>query len=386
MNTSVTKASADVGNSSTKIIVTDGLIKRARKQPSVISYLPVVPKFEDDELDLLVTNLHKNIVVHVTSDSVAQNGLFAVGELANVHGGIGFNVRHHVKSERDITIIQPLAMASVTAIQNVFAETGKLPKTLEINLEYATAIPVVDYTKATAKQLENRLIGNHLMIVYVSEDHRVTVSINVVEAKVVQEGIPGFYALVNLPPSFFEAYNERYKVNFTGENFAGRKLLFIDIGEGTMELIYIVDGKPIVIKSDGVRVGVGHASEKALTSFKHHYKIKSALTRSKFMDKVLNHNDKWHDEASQELKTALFEQEQEIFDNIVDTIENVLSHDLDDVVVFGGGTNVFTNLEDQLINYTKRYKMRVLWIQGKESSLLNAIGLDELNNNVFFKK
>lgn len=380
------KASADVGNSSTKVIVVDDVAKKARKQPTVISYLPVVPKFEDEELNTLVSNLHKNIVVHVTSPSISQNGLFAVGEIANVYGGSGFNIKHHKKAERDLTIIQPLAMIATTAVQNAFAQNNELPTVITMDLEYATAIPVVDYSKVDAKALEGRLTGTHVLIVYVGEGLQVQVTINVTDVKVVQEGIPAFYALVEGHASMFETYNKRYNTHFTGQDFAKRKILFVDVGDGTTELIAIVNGKPVVTKSGGVRLGVGHASEKALIAFKTKYKFNADLTRSTFMEKVLNKHDKWHDEASRELKLAVHEQEQKTLDAIIETIENVLLSDLDDVVVFGGGTNVFTNLEKQLVDYTNRYKMRVLWINGKESALLNAIGLDELNNKVFFKK
>jgi len=380
------KASADVGNSSTKVIVVDGVTKKARKQPTVISYLPVVPRFEDEEVHTLVANLHKNIVVHVTSPSISQNGLFAVGDIANIYGGDGFNIKHHKKAERDITIIQPLAMIATTAVQNAYKQTSELPRAVSIDLEYVTAIPVVDYTKVDAKALEERLSGTHVLVVYVGEGLQVQITINVVATKVVQEGIPAFYALVEGQQVMFEKYNKRYEVNFTGVDFTKRKMLFVDVGDGTTELIAIVNGKPVVTKSDGVRLGVGHASEKALVAFKDKYRFNAELTRSTFMEKVLNKNDKWHNEASKELKLAVHEQEGKVFDAIVQTIENTLLSDVDDVIVFGGGTNVFANLEQRLIDYANQYKMRVLWIVGKESSLLNAIGLDELNNKVFFVK
>ena len=384
MQNSILKASADVGNSSTKIIVTDGIYKRSRKQTSVVSYLPMLPKFEDEDLDVLVTNLHKNIVVHFSSSTV-RSGLYAVGDFAQIHNGIGFNIDQHKKAEQDITIIQPISMIAVSAIQNEFDRMKALPDTIHINVEYSTAIPVVDYTKANARALENRLLGNHILIVHVGEDHRVTVSVNITDAKVVQEGIPAFYALVNGPSSLFVAYNERYKVNFSGKDFAKRKILFIDIGDGTIELIYVENGKPVITKSSGARMGVGHASQKALQTFVDLYKFNGEITRSKFMDKVLNHRDKWHNESKQVLSTTLFEQENRIYEKIKDTIENVLTHDVDDLVVFGGGANVFRPLENHLINYTDRYKMRVLWITGNIATMLTAIGLDDLNQKVFFK-
>ena len=385
MDTIQVKASADVGNSSTKVITVEGVNKKARKQPTVISYLPVVPRFEDEDVNTLVSNLHKNMVVHVTSPSISQNGLFAVGDMANVYGGDGFNIKHHKKAERDITIIQPLAMIATTAVQNAYVKNNELPNALFVELEYVTAIPVVDYSKANAKALEERLTGSHVLVVYVGEGLQVQVTINVVATKVVQEGIPAFYALVEGHQSLFHDYNKRYDVQFTGHDFTRRKMLFVDIGDGTTELIAIVNGKPVVTKSNGVRLGVGHASEKALLAFKNNYRFNAELTRSTFMEKVLNHSDKWHNEASKELKLAVHEQENKAFDVITEVVENTLLSDVDDIVVFGGGTNVYTNLEQRLVGYANQYKMRVLWIDGKESSLLNAIGLDELNNKVFFK-
>lgn len=385
MRTIHVNASADVGNSSTKVIVFDGILKKARKQPSAMSYLPIVPSFEDEDVDTLVANLHKNIVVHITSPSIAQGGLYAIGDMANVHGGSGFNIKHHVKAEQDITIIQPIAMIATTAVQNAFIESGELPKSLNVDVEYASAIPVVDYSKANAKALEERLIGTHLLILYVGEGLQVQVNVNIKAAKVVQEGVPAFYALIAGNPSMFADYNERYGTNFSGLDFARRKMLFVDLGDGTMELIYIAEGKPMVKKSGGARVGVGHASEKAILSFKNKYRFNAELTRANFMEKVLNISDNWHNEAKNELQLMVREQEQKAFDAIVGAVENTLLNDVDDIVLFGGGTNTFIDLKKQLIEYTNKYKMRVLWIDGKESSLLNAIGLDELNNKLFFK-
>jgi plasmid segregation protein ParM len=386
LNIENSKGNGDVGNSSTKIIYRDGIYKRARKQPSVISYLPAVPKFEDEDLDYLVTNLHKNIVVNISSPALIRSGLYAVGDVANIYGGIGFNVRQHRKSERDLSIVQPLAMIAVAAVQNHYKQNGELAPSMVVEMEYMTAIPVLDYSKAAAKALEDKLIDSHVILVYIGEGRQVSVTVKVVAAKVVQEGIPAFYALANAPAAMFEKYNQLYGVEFTGEHFTKRKLLFIDIGDGTIELIYIVNGRPIVTKSRGVRLGVGHASEKAMTSFKTHYNFRANLTRANFMDKILDINDKWHNEANHELISAVFEQESLIFDTIADMIENDLQNDLDDVVIFGGGTNVFKNLQQQLFDYTKMYKLRLLWIDGDEASLLNAIGLDELNENVFFKR
>lgn len=380
------KASADVGNSSTKVIILDGVVKRARKQPTVVSYLPTVPQFEDQELEMLVTNLHKNMIVHVTSKGVDRGGLFAVGDIANVMGGDGFNIKSHKKAERDLTLIQPLAMIATTAIQNKFKDTGELPNDLTIEVEYLSAIPVVDYSKVNVKALQERWLGMHNIIVYVGEALHVPVTVNVTTAKIVQEGIPGFYAILEGSQSMLEDYNKRYNTEFTGNNFAKRKMLFADVGEGTLELIAIVDGLPVVTKSAGHRLGVGHAAEKALVTFKNDYKFNAELTRSNFMQKVLNTNDKWHTEAKKVLESATYEQEQKIYDAIIGNVEHTLLSDVDDIVVFGGGTNVFTNLKEQLIGYADKYKMRVLWINGKEASLLNAIGLDELNNKVFFKQ
>jgi plasmid segregation protein ParM len=376
--------SADCGNSSTKSIVMFDQIRRARKQPTVISYLPTVPNFEDEDLEYLVANLHKNMIVHITSKAVARNGLFAVGEIASVYGGSGFNIKHHKKSERDLTIIQPLTMIAATTIQEVFARTQELPKQLTVNLHYTAAIPVVDYTRADALALEDKLIGEHILIMYVGEGRRVTVTINVINAKVYQEGIPAFYAILN-SSTIFTKYNERYGTKFTGRDFAKRKMLFVDIGDGTLELITIIDGKPVVSKSRGHRLGVGHASEKALLAFKSHFNFRADLNRTNFMGKILDKTDKWHDEAKNELNAAVFEQEQKIYDSIADIIENVLLYNIQDIVVFGGGTDVFKQLEHDLISYADKYKMRVLWINGKVASLLNAYGLDELNR-IHFKE
>lgn len=376
---------ADCGNSTTKTIYTAVEGRKARKQPSVIKFLSTIPTFEDDDLDTLIANLQKNIVVSFASSGVNLCGMYAVGDRANDDGGSSFNVKRHKKSEQDLTVIQPLSMLAVMAIQNEYNKNKQLPTSLIINMTYTTAIPVVDFEAADAKALEKRLTGSHTIVVYVGEGKQVHVTINVTSAKVYKEGIPAMYAIANAEASMFKKYNERYKEKFTGNDFTKRKILLADIGDGTLELIYVVDGKPIINKSTGERLGVGHASEKAIAAFKKNNKIKSKITRTMFMDKVLNGRDKWHDEAEEELKKAAPDQEKQIYDAIIDAIEGVLSGDVDDLVLFGGGTNVFVDLHDKLIHYANDYKINVLWIDGKEAALLNALGLAELSK-VSFKK
>lgn len=380
------KASADVGNSSTKIIVLDGVGIKARIQPTLTSYLPTIPRFEDEDVNTLVANLHKSMIVHITSPSITRNGLYAVGESSYNHGGEGFNIKHHKKAEHNTTIIQPLSMIAATMIQNEFSKHNELPESLTLNVEYATAIPVVDYSKAGSKQLEERLKGTHILVVYIGEGVQCHVTINVDAARVIQEGIPALYALVEGGSHMFTDYNKLYGVNYSGKDFANRKMLFVDIGDGTTELITIVDGKPVITKSKGIRAGVGHASELAIAAFKENNGIESDLTRSEFMKKVLDNNDKWHGEAMKELNLAIDGQEDKIFIQVKDVIENTLSYDVDDVVIFGGGAKVFNDLEMRLIEYANRYKIRVLCIKGKEATLMNVIGLDELNKRVLFRK
>lgn len=379
------KVSADVGNSTTKIIFVDGLEKRARRQPTVLSYLATVPQFEDQETDVLVTNLHKNMVIHVTSPGIKRGGLYAVGNIANVLGGDGFNIKSHKKADKDLTLIQPLAMIAVNAVQNAYKTNESVPPSLSIDVEYVSAIPVVDYTKADAKALQDRWLNSHVVTVYVGEGLQTQVTINVNNAKIVQEGIPGFYAILEGPYTMFTEYNKRYEIETDGRYFANRKMLFVDVGDGTVELVSIVDGLPVAIKSTGMRAGVGHASEKAIAAFKYENGLRAEINRQQFMDKVLNLNDKWNSEAAKALEVATYEQEQKIYDAIIEHIETVLLSDVDDIIVFGGGTNNFKELESMLVDYTNQYKMRVLWIDGHSAALLNAIGLDELNNKVFFK-
>lgn len=376
--------SPDVGHSSTKMILVEGEHIRARKQPTVISYLPAIPPFEDADLATLVSNLHKNMVVHITSPSIKRGGLYAVGSFANQHGGLGYNIKTHRKADQDVTLIQPLAMIAVSAIQNAYEADNKLPDTIHVTTNYTSAIPVVDYSKADAKALQDRLVGEHILIVYVGEGLQVSVTISVTGAKIVQEGIPAFYALLQGDPELFTEYNERYNLEVTGKHFENKKILFVDIGEGSLELISVVDGVPVVTKSTGYRYGVGHAGVKAITSFKEEHNIKTNLTRSMFMQKVLDEQDIWHQEAVSALNLSTFEQQSLIADAVISHIENVILYDLEEVVVFGGGTNVFKDLKTDLRAYAEQYKMRVLWVEGDMASLLNAYGLDVLNRSVFF--
>src|SRR5699024_9094924 len=96
----------DIGNSETKTIVNDELIK----QPSTIKRLLRKPNFTEDADEKNVANLLDELVVNVSSNALRRDGLFFVGKRANITADNVENININIgdKHRIDIPVIMTL--------------------------------------------------------------------------------------------------------------------------------------------------------------------------------------------------------------------------------------------------------------------------------------
>ncbi|MBG9578386.1 hypothetical protein ABE42_03915, partial [Bacillus thuringiensis] len=136
------------------------------------------------------------------------------------------------------------------------------------NVDLITAIPASQHTPDTAKMLSNRFQEKeHVVIVYIGGE-KVTVQIEFSRARVTKEGATSLFAMIDgeqdMYKEFQNLYQEKLKgIEVTGEYFTNKKILHVDIGDGTTEYIYTINQKPVLGNCTGERQGIGHALEKA---------------------------------------------------------------------------------------------------------------------------
>lgn len=376
----------DIGNSETKTIVNDTIIK----QPSVIKKLLKKPDFTEVNEQKNISNLLDELVVHVSSDAIRRDGLYFVGKRANVTADKveNINIKLGNKHKHDIPVVMTLSMLSARAIQLHYNENKEIPSTLDLDIEMVTAIPASEYSKEKAEQLENRFTHNpHLVTVYVG-DKTVVVKLSFNFVKVTQEGVPALYAFLESDEDILENYRKLYpNDNSMPKDLRDKKILHLDIGDGTSEYIYTVGLNPVIDACSGERRGVGHATEEAMKLLKEHVGGFLNINRQQFISILRDEDNKLHEEAKQFMREARFLQSDLILEDVEEKYTNNAAGNVDIIAVYGGGSIQFKpELLDPLLEFAETVKCKVLWVPEKYAVDMNARGMGILMKNVFSKQ
>lgn len=385
------RLAADVGNSSTKAIIRpldDNAKPKALKQKTLISPNVTVPTMVEEDLETSINNLTNNMIVHINSKALKRASTFAVGEKATSVGRVKRNMNIAIgdKHTNDIPVVMVLSLIASKAVQDHYSINKTLAKDIDVSVEYSTALPAREYDPSVARLYEQRLLEEvHIVDIYVNGTP-MTVRVNFEKVKVAQEGVPAVYAIIEGGEKLLSEYHNKYGSKTANKDFEKKKLLLVDIGDGTTEFIYVASGKPINDLCDGKRFGVGHAADVAKNLFDEDVKVQITMTRQQFMQVVLDKEHHFHEAAVDAMNQANVEQAELILEQIQDMVLNTLSGNVDDIVVFGGGSAAFReDMYQTLIEFTESVGARTLWIPEDKAPSLNAIGLDILNEKVFFK-
>ncbi|ATO39164.1 ParM/StbA family protein [Heyndrickxia faecalis] len=374
----------DIGNSETKMIVNDTLIK----QPSVVKRLLSKPNVMETNVEKNIANLLDELIVHVTSNAIKRSGLYFIGKRANMTADKveNMNIKLGNKSKHDIPVLMTLSMLAARSVQLAYQENQELPSSISVDVSMTTAIPASEYSADQARYLEGRFTSNdHVVIVYVGETP-VTVTLHFQTVKVTQEGIPALYALLESENEILKNYNEHYKKQAVPKDFANKRILHVDIGDGTTEYIYTVGMNPVTDVCSGEKRGVGHATEEATQLLKEEVGGFLNLNRQQFMDIFRDPSHNLHDLAVRFMQEARYSQAQRILEDIQEKYSDIAGN-VDVIAVYGGGSIQFKEeLYEELLDFANTVHCEVLWIPEKYAVDMNVNGLHVINEKILFKQ
>jgi len=374
----------DIGNSETKMIVNDTLIK----QPSVVKRLLSKPNVMETNVEKNIANLLDELIVHVTSNAIKRSGLYFIGKRANMTADKveNMNIKLGNKSKHDIPVLMTLSMLAARSVQLAYQENQELPPSISVDVSMTTAIPASEYSADQARYLEGRFTNNdHVVIVYVGETP-VTVTLHFQTVKVTQEGIPALYALLESENEILKNYNEHYKKQAVPKDFANKRILHVDIGDGTTEYIYTVGMNPVTDVCSGEKRGVGHATEEATQLLKEEVGGFLNLNRQQFMDIFRDPSHNLHDLAVRFMQEARYSQAQRILEDIQEKYSDIAGN-VDVIAVYGGGSIQFKEeLYEELLDFANTVHCEVLWIPEKYAVDMNVNGLHVINEKILFKQ
>lgn len=374
----------DIGNAKTEVAYEKNDEQQLVRQPAVISYLPRTPEPNDQPLEQIMNNLMDNLIVNISSPAIKKNGDYYIGKKAMQHDGIKTNMMISLggKSTHDLPIITSLSLVAAIKVKEYYEEKNELPESLSINLKMATAIPSSEYTKQNAKQLEERFKKKHILTLYIGE-YQVLTSIKVVECKVTEEGRTAMLAFLNSDNEILRVFNEIYKDNKLPSDFMNSRTLHADIGDGTSEFVVIEGASPVQGLSKGKRLGVGHASDLAISLLREQINISDKFTRQQLQEWIKRDNERGQ-LARNLMQEALYGQAQSILEEIKSAYQELASSDVDYAFVHGGGSITFKkDLHDELMDFAKNNHFKVVWIPDEFATTMNSRGTFHLAKMMF---
>ncbi|MFS0783356.1 hypothetical protein [Bacillus sp. 1P06AnD] len=376
---------SDIGNAKTELAYFDEKENIVLvKQPSVVSPLLQKPSGNDLRVEQIMANLYDNLAIHISSAAIKEDGLYFIGKkaLSNPENINNMDVLLGGKSKHDIPVIMTLGLVAAQAVEEAYENEKVLPTNLEKSISLGTAIPSSEYEAGPADFLQNRFLNKndngesiaHTVILYIATQ-QVTVQIKVEDCKVTEEGKTAMLAFRNSPKDILDEYNNDYDKKMTPEDFKDAYALHIDIGDGTSELIVTRGFNPVPNGSSGLKVGVGHATEHAISLYNELLGGNaSELTRQHFMEQLKSNNKKAV-VAKKQLEKAKHIQTNKIVDNVKKAFRLNTSSGADFFFVHGGGSIVFKNLlKDELLKFAEEVMGEVVWIPEKYATDLNAKG------------
>lgn len=376
----------DIGNSETKTIVNDVLIK----QPSVIKRLLKKPDFTEVDDRKNVVNLLDELVVNVSSNATKRDGLYFVGKRANATADNveNINIKLGNKHKHDIPVIMTLSMLSARAIQLHFQQKNEVPSSLELDIDMITAIPASEFSKEKAEQLQKRFTDHeHIVTVYVG-GKAVMVKLKFNFVRVTQEGVPALYAFLESDENILSDYKKRYpKDGLTPKKLKDKKILHVDIGDGTTEYIYTIGLNPVVDVCSGERRGVGHATEEATKLIKDEVGGYLDINRQQFITIYRDKTHNLHDLAKQFMSEARFLQSNQILEDVEEKYTSNAAGNVDIIAVYGGGSIQFKpELYDSLLEFAETVRCKLLWVPEEYAVDMNVNGMMVLIEKVFSKQ
>ena len=360
--------------------------------PNVYRRLVKPSSVHESNTEKNVSNLLDQLVVHITSNAIRFGGLYAVGEkaLETTIGVRNLDIVIEQKHKSDVVLINTLAYIAGRSVQLDYAKNKTLSEdVIEVETYLSCAIPAGQHTTETATFLENRFLQHtHLVIVYVG-NKQVTVKITFKKAKVLKEGVPALYAILEGEKDMFTEFMSTYDLtDIDGKYFANKKIMHNDIGSGTIEYVYTVGVNPRPEQCTGERYGVGHAIQSAIQLMEDKRKGLS-INRHQFSKIIENPEEypKDRELAINCLAEARINQIEHIQNDIEIKYNTKMNGEPEVIAVYGGGSIEFKDdMYDLLKEFADEVNAKLLWIPSKYAVDLNAKGLDFLNRKVLFKE
>lgn len=396
MTEKIMKVANDLGYGSVKANI-DG---EDIKFPSVIASerpqdIQAPTEFDTkEEQNAYMKDFLNNMDVSVSSNSVKISGRFLVGNAA-VDSGLpirSFDVNDYTgKSKTDLAIILTLSMIAGKKVQEAYAAGQDLKEALKVKVNMATALPVSEGKVNNAKETyKDRYIGSTHTVTFHNFKDPITVTIEFNKVFVALEGETAQVLISSDYEGLTKTIKEDFDKNYpelkdeikATDLIKSRNVLGIDIGEGTTDVVAIINGKANSAASASLPQGYGNVLQDAvrvLQDQQMNFEERSQLQN--FLSEKVSPLRRARQEKARQV---VYSQIEPLADKIIDTVSQTMriAKDTELVYVYGGGSipmmnesNLREELNEKLKSFSGGYDVPVVWINKKYAQYLNELGL-----------
>ena len=383
------KVGNDNGNSEQDIFIDNELIQ----QPNVNVMVESSPF--DDEMDMenTIANISDYVAITIDSESVTV-GTYLVG-VAALNSGYTFDnmqISEDMKFDVEMPIINTLGNISAIAVKRAYENGEDLSDDIKVVVDMSTALPINQYSEANAKTFAEKFTSSPHKVTFHLGKKRISLKIEFDFVKVYREGTPGIFALQKdekgkfLDKSVYKDFAKEYDLgSVDGKYFTDKRILHVDIGDGTSELAVTEGSVPDPQFVKGINHGAGYAIENSIDSFAEYAKLPS-IQRQYYSEVLKGEHPKYHDRGLRALRPHLIPEVKSISQSVVQML-NKLRNDIDIVAVYGGGSIL---MKDQLLPKLKKVckerEIMLLYIEDhRKAVVMTGMGLNIFVNSKIFE-
>lgn len=378
----------DNGNSEQKISINGDYYK----QPNVYQIYNNTPT-EVQPLESVMENLLNNIIVTIDSRAVSQTpSTYVIGKRAlEVSNTVrNMDIKRAKKHKETIPVINTLSFLAAYATKKQYEDKKKLEhgEVIEVEVIMTTALPASVHNEFTKTEFANTFTDHyHEVKVHFNNTHTI-VKVKFSEVKVVAEGVPALFNIIEdgkgnyRDDDLFDHFRETYdKKDLDGSYFADKRLLHVDIGDGTTELTFTQGYKHDNGKSTGLDFGLGAALELALVPFQNEMEKYDLKVKRQDLSRYLKNKESgFHDLAVTCIKQNL-EQLVEDLEKAIKDRTSELKLEFDVIVVYGGASIILKDeLYTRLVEHFKPINKEILWIPAQHAVDMNVLGMQIFND------
>lgn len=352
----------------------------------------------DADRDYYFEHFSDHMDVTISSPSVTTQGRFLVGRAASESPLplSAFDVSDFSgKSEEDLSLILTLSMIASKRVKEAYQNGEDLTETLKANVVMATALPVNEIKRNNiANTYKERYLKGVHGVTFHNFGTPINVSLTFKQVYVMPEGETAQFYIANSTDSKFkksiekdfkEHYPEMKDVSVEDLTTSGN-VVGIDIGEGTTDIVVLVDGKADGLSSNSLEVGYGNVLQEAIEALQmQRFNFSERAKLQEFLAKPATGLNKARKQKVESIVQYQFTPFVNSITSATSAVMRKANSSTEVVFVYGGGSipmkeqsDLRQRLSEKMKAFSGGFDIPVVWIDKEYAQLMNLNGLAKL--------